>query len=82
MGFRKVYLYATPESVGFYRRFGARFFPSHDHSIAHGSPPGRYCEIALRESFLNEIRVEPYFFKVMYYVSLLRESVGRRLRNR
>lgn len=59
LGFRKMYGFSTPESVGFHKKFGAVFHPRYNTRM-FGTVIVEYYEIELRKSVLNGIRMEPY----------------------
>lgn len=61
LGARKLFGYATNESAGFHRKFGARFLPIYNGSYL-GGVPTNYYEIELRKSLWNHIPLEPLAF--------------------
>lgn len=77
LGFRKMYGYSTPEARGLCKKFGARFFPS--HNAKEQNVEFHYYEIELCKSFWNSIRIEPYFAELSQMAKLyssLRKMLG------
>lgn len=75
-GFRKVYAFAVPESIGFHKKSGAVFYPQHDIYYLENAVCLAYYEIILKKSVLNGIRIEPYLHRagnrIFYLYELLR----------
>jgi hypothetical protein len=63
-GCRKIYGFATPESIGFHERFGAKFYPRENYVYVMGQVPLHYYEIILKPSMWNGLRLEPLLFKL------------------
>lgn len=61
LGARKLFGYATNESLGFHKRFGAKPVPLYDGTYM-GGVPTKYYEIILRRSLWNLIPFEPFLF--------------------
>lgn len=80
-GFRKIYSYSVPESVGFQKKQGAVFYPSHDTYSLNPEVKLMYFELKLRESAFNSVRAEPYIFELRMLISkffrLLHERSSR-----
>ncbi len=64
LGFRKIYGYSLPESVGFHKKFGAKYLPRYNFRYLEGAVEVHYYEIELRPSIRNSIRIEPYIFRL------------------
>ncbi|MEW6035129.1 MAG: hypothetical protein AB1529_00810 [Candidatus Micrarchaeota archaeon] len=79
MGFRKVYGYASPESVGFESKFGARYYPAHDRYFPFDGTTYKYYEVELRPSALNRIPVEALLFGLFVHWSSFRHGLSKRL---
>ncbi len=73
LGARKMFGYATIESVGFHKKFGARFMPMFNSSYLDGVR-SYYYEIELRPSFWNRITVEPFIFQFSKLLGKLRRK--------
>ncbi|MFH0737747.1 MAG: GNAT family N-acetyltransferase [Candidatus Micrarchaeota archaeon] len=59
-GYRKMYGYTYPESIGFHKRFGAVFYPEFDTGEGKRGDMVHYYEIPLRPSIFNGMMIEPY----------------------
>lgn len=78
-GFRKLYGYATPESIGFHKRFGAVFMP-YGNAKKNGVEY-HYYELVLRDSPLNILPVELLFAELSplaRFAERLRDSILRK----
>ena len=73
LGARKLFGYATIESVGFHKKFGARFMPMFNSSYLDGVR-SYYYEIELRPSFWNRITIEPFIFQLSKFLGKLRKK--------
>ena len=71
LGYRKVWGYSQPESMGWHRKFGARFYPRHDTYNPDHAMLVRYYEIELRKSLWNCIRIEPSLWRMGKFVPTL-----------
>jgi L-amino acid N-acyltransferase YncA len=72
LGFRKYYSYSVPESVGFQKKFGAKFYPFHDTYSLNKSVRMRYFDVEIKPSALNRLRVEPFIFELNCLIWRLR----------
>ena len=72
MGFRKYFSYSVPESSGFQKKMGARFYPFHDTYSLNESVRMEYFEVEIRPSILNHFRIEPFIFELMFLIRKLR----------
>jgi L-amino acid N-acyltransferase YncA len=70
LGARKLFGYATIESVGFHKKFGAKFVPLFNSSYL-GGVRSYYYEIELRPSFWNRIPIEPFVFQFSKFIGTL-----------
>jgi L-amino acid N-acyltransferase YncA len=70
LGARKMYGYATIESIGFHKKFGAKFVSMFNSSYLDGVR-SYYYEIELRPSFWNRIPFEPFVFQFSKLVGKL-----------
>jgi hypothetical protein len=80
-GFRKVYGYASPESVSFESKYGAKFFPRFDRFFPFDQATYRYYEIELRPSMLNPLPIEPVIFDLMVHWVSIRHFLNKRLKS-
>jgi hypothetical protein len=82
MGFRKAYGYCTPESLGFHKKFGAKYYPFHNSTYLDVVKV-HYYEIWLRPHILNYLRIEPFLHELgkLFHCRGLgnREGIERRL---
>jgi hypothetical protein len=74
LGFRKLYFYASPESVNFQKKMGAKFYSVHDHFFSCDNLTYKYCEVELRPNIMNNIRFEPCLIEL---ISLIHELPHR-----
>jgi L-amino acid N-acyltransferase YncA len=69
LGTRKMFGYATKDSMGFHRKSGAKFNPRFNSSYL-GGVRTYYYEIALRPSIWNAIPFEPVLFQLSKLLGL------------
>lgn len=70
LGARKMFGYATTESIGFHKKFGAKFVPMFNSSYL-GGVRAYYYEMELRPSIWNRIPFEPFIFQFSKLVGKL-----------